>query len=456
MDYRRSNISLFLTFMIIAVFFCLHTSVAPLVGEEARYASVAWQMFVEHNWFIPKRGAAVYLDKSPLLYWLLDLGWWIKINWPWETIFPAAFAILTVLYTQKLAKQLFPDKAELAYLVPIILLAMPFFINHLALLRFDMLLTFFNVLACYYLTRMSVSRWAYWGFVLANGLALLTKGPVIYIFTIPEAILFCIYFSNQPLKDIFKLLSSILLSFSLLLVWWGPIIYQKQTQLIYQLLFEQVIGRTTGKHGPQKPFWDYIILLPCFFLPWMLFSPFLRVRSVFEEKKKDKKTASFLLWSFIICFILFSCIKTKETRYLLPLAPFVAITVSQRLYNILLTYSRQRAFFSMFFIGMLLCLSSMSLFVVLNYFPQKIHIFYAQYFPHSALFIFFVIGFFVILGAWISLKKQILLLIFSSIIFMMTLDLSTTYAISKKYQCSAEKERVCPSFQCFSECRRIK
>lgn len=430
MQYGKHT-SLFLAFLVVAVFCTAHFYIAPLVGEEARYASVAWQMFREHNWFIPHYGDGIYLEKSPFLFWCLNLGWWLKVDWPWQAILPAAFAMLTIFYTQKLAVMLFPEKKNVHYLAPLILVAMPFFMDNLGLLRFDMLLTFFNVLAAYCLMRSSVSRGYYWGFVFANGFGLLTKGPVIYIFTATEVILFCVYLSNKPIQDAIKFLTGILLSSVMLLAWWGPMIYQGHINLIHAMLFDQVVSRATGARGPAKPIWDYVSLLPCFFLPWMLFVPFLRARTIFGEREKDKKAALFLIQAFIICFILFSLIKTKEARYFLPVMPVLAIFIAHRLEKMQLIFFRQRYFMSTCFMGILLCLCAVSFYILLNYYPQKIHVFYAHYLSNVISYICFFIGVAMIVSASLPIKLQVTMLILASIFVSTTLELASTYAIAK-------------------------
>ncbi len=431
MLYKKINFSLLTAMLIIIVLSCLHAYVAPLVGEETRYATVAWRMFLEHNWFVPQIGGSAYLHKTPLLFWFLNLGWWINVNWPWQMILPIIFALLTVYYTQKLAEVLFPYKPSIFSLAPLILVAIPFFINNLGLLRFDMMLTLFNIMACYYLTRATSSRSQYWAFILANGLGLLAKGPVIYIFTIPEVLLFCVYFSNRPFHDAIKLLCGVALSAGAFIFWWGPIIYQGKSYLIHKMLFEQVVARATGSQGVVKPFWDYVPLLPCIFLPWILFIPFLRAGSNFEERGNDKKVVCFLVQVFFVCLIIFSLIKTKESRYILPTIPLVAIFIAYRLDKMTRMFFHQRFFISTFLMGILLCCSAIAVFILLNYFSQKIHIFYAAYFPNSVSYILFFIGLMMVVSARLPVKKQVTFLIWVSICVSATIDLGATSAISK-------------------------
>lgn len=429
MQYK--NVSLLVALLMALMLCYLHAIIAPVVGEEMRYASVAWRMFQEHNWFIPQLGNNAYLHKTPLLFWLLDMGWWVNIHWPWQIIIPAVLASLTILYTQKLAQAIFPGKSYTISVVPLVLIATPFFINNLGILRFDMMLTLFNVMACYFLTKALSSRKYYGLFIVMNGLGLLAKGPVIYIFTIPEALLFCFYFSNRFWQDAIKLLMGILISLSALVIWWGPIIYQGQAILLREMFLEQVVARTTGSAGVVKPMWDYIPLLPCFFLPWMFFVPCWRAKFYLGESEKNKKIVRYLVCVFITCFIIFSLIKTKESRYLLPVIPLTSIAIAYRLEKMILIFSSKRYFVSTLFMGAMLCLSAFSLLLVLHYAPQKVHIFYAPYFSDTVAYVLFCMGLIMMVGARYSINAQVKLLLFASICVSGSIDLGATYAISK-------------------------
>ncbi len=427
----RKKHSLYLSMLMVAIFCCIHMFSAPLLGEEMRYASVAWNMFFCHNWFIPQLGDAAYLHKAPLLFWLLDLGWLININWPWQVIIPTSFALLTVLYTQKLAQAIFPHKQKIAVLAPMTLIAMPFFITNLGILRFDMMLTLFNAMACYSLFRMRSSYKYYLLFIVVNGLGLLTKGPVIYIFTVCEALVFCFCFSSSPWRSVIKSLLGILFSLSAITIWWGPIIYYGQAHLIYQMFAEQVVARATGGISVAKPVWTYVSLLPCFFLPWLFFSPFFQINHRKEKQEYDKRSANYLLYVFMFSFIIFSLIKTKESRYLLPLTPVMAVYIAYRVEKMMFLFSKCSHFFSTMVLGLALSFSSAVLLVLLSYFPGKIHIFYAVYFPKITLYLLFITGLLVSISVRFSIKNQVKILLSLSVLVSGAIDLSTTYAVSK-------------------------
>jgi len=415
------NIAFFCSALIAALLCYCHAVVAPVVGEEMRYASIAWRMSIEHQWFIPQIGDHAYLHKPPLLFWLLIMSWKTCLHLPWTVIWPFLFAISCLYMTQRLTSFLFPEKKSIACLSPLVLVAMPFFINNVGIFRFDMLLTWSNLAACYCLFRSLSCRYYYWGFIFANAVGLLTKGPVIYLFTIPEAIFFAVYFCPSIGKYAAKYLFAIFLSSLSILIWWIPIILAGQSNLIVDMLTHQVLARATGNISVVKPIWDYLPLLPCIFLPWMAWAPFWTT----------KKINAYCLVVFCTCFVLLSLLKTKESRYLLPVIPFVAMMIAARLEMMSHSLSRRVCFLNILSIGLLLSIVSIGAYAILHTQLDKISIFYAPYLPNSLFFAIFGVGISAIIIGYFQLISPVFLLLSISVVVSAAIDLSTTYAISK-------------------------
>jgi len=45
--------------------------------DETRYLSVAWEMWQHHTFLVPTLNGEAYSHKPPLLFWLIQLGWWL-------------------------------------------------------------------------------------------------------------------------------------------------------------------------------------------------------------------------------------------------------------------------------------------------------------------------------------------------------------------------------------------
>ena len=43
--------------------------------DETRYVTVAWNMFLNHDFLVPYLNGETYSHKPPLLFWLMNLGW---------------------------------------------------------------------------------------------------------------------------------------------------------------------------------------------------------------------------------------------------------------------------------------------------------------------------------------------------------------------------------------------
>jgi 4-amino-4-deoxy-L-arabinose transferase-like glycosyltransferase len=61
-------------------------TVRPLLPvDETRYLSVAWEMWLRHDWLVPHLNGSPYPDKPPLLFWGILLGWrvfGVNVWWP--------------------------------------------------------------------------------------------------------------------------------------------------------------------------------------------------------------------------------------------------------------------------------------------------------------------------------------------------------------------------------------
>ena len=45
--------------------------------DETRYASVAWEMWLRGDFLVPYINGEPYSHKPPLLFWLIQLGWFL-------------------------------------------------------------------------------------------------------------------------------------------------------------------------------------------------------------------------------------------------------------------------------------------------------------------------------------------------------------------------------------------
>lgn len=70
----------------IAALWAASTFVRPILPvDETRYLTVAWEMWRTGDWRVPHLNGVPYDHKPPLLFWLIQAGWWmggVSEAWP--------------------------------------------------------------------------------------------------------------------------------------------------------------------------------------------------------------------------------------------------------------------------------------------------------------------------------------------------------------------------------------
>src|SRR5262249_14653050 len=74
--------------------------------DEGRYAEIPREMLIRGEWIIPYLQSEPYLDKPPLLYWLVRLSYWLVGVHDWAARLISAFAchaaiILSSLFARR-------------------------------------------------------------------------------------------------------------------------------------------------------------------------------------------------------------------------------------------------------------------------------------------------------------------------------------------------------------------
>src|SRR5262245_4099285 len=164
--------------------------VRPLLPiDETRYLSVAWEMWLRHDWVVPYLNGSPYSDKPPLLFWGILLGWRVLgVNEWWPRLLPPLAALLCVFLLARLARRLSPDEAA-ARALPFLSGAL--WVTYSTLVLFDTLLTACVLFALGGVAEAALGRprrgWLACG--VGIGLGLLAKGPVVLVHVLPAALL---------------------------------------------------------------------------------------------------------------------------------------------------------------------------------------------------------------------------------------------------------------------------
>jgi Dolichyl-phosphate-mannose-protein mannosyltransferase len=320
----------FFWFICIAALALISLSVRPLFPiNETRYVGVAWEMWLQKQFLVPHLNWAVYPDKPPLLFWMIHLGWAIfGVNDWWPRFIAPLFALGTVFLLSRFARALAPNKPTLALLAPSILLGMCYFAYYLTNTRFDMLVGFFTLLSLYGMLRLNqgAKRGALY-LIAGIGFGILSKGPVILVFTLPMALLTPVWSTNTANKTegYFYILIASVLGLLSPLLWALPAAKAGGQVYADAILWSQTTKRVTTYH---THLWDYVTKLPGLILPWIIWP--LLWRSIGNTGRRIfTREFRFAFLAIITSFIIMSLVSQKAERYLIPMLPMMALFFAQ-------------------------------------------------------------------------------------------------------------------------------
>jgi len=300
--------------------------------DETRYLSVAWEMWKSGDYLVPHSNGLPYSHKPPLLFWLINFGWWLWGVQEWSARLTAPFCGLVALFLSRtLAGYLFPQIREVKKITPFILVGMLCWTFLASLTMFDTLMSCMALLGYIIAYRGATGTLKRWWLLmgLAIGGGVLAKGPIILVYLIPS--LFLAPWWAKGLREAWKrwyieiLLalvtgSIIALSWALSAAWAGGEEYG------HTLLFGQTAGRMVKAFDHQRPMYYYPLILPLVFFPWSCWMPMWR--GFFQANKKNEGTR-FLASILLPAFIILSLVSAKQVHYLLPLLPAAAILIAR-------------------------------------------------------------------------------------------------------------------------------
>jgi len=334
---KRSNIPLLITYLALLAFASLATrGLIPV--DETRYTTVAWEMWLRGDFLVPYLNGETYSHKPPLLFWLIQLGWSLfGVNEWWPRLIPFFFSFGALLLVQHLGRQLWPDSD--AYLMaPFIALGFTLWAFFSTTVMFDMMLTFFVLLAITGIFRAFASGDNRWWLLLglAWGLGMLSKGPVIFVHTLP-LVLLGRYWVPAETKLSWKQiligsLVALLIAAAIILAWVIPATARGGEEYAQSLLFGQNIQRAMKAPNDALPWWYYIVFMPFILFPWAYWGGGWKalINGAARTGNIDYGRRFCLAW-IIPVLLLFTLISGKKVHYLLPVLPAVALYISSLL-----------------------------------------------------------------------------------------------------------------------------
>ena len=304
--------------------------------DETRYVTVAWNMFLNHDFLVPYLNGETYSHKPPLLFWLMNLGWAVfGVNDWWPRLFPSIFALGAVLMTQKVAARLWPERRQIGYVTSLVLLSSGIWAVFTTATMFDMLLAFFTIWGALGLLIAwqgeARKGWTYVALAIAGGL--LTKGPTMLLQILPLAVLAPWWMSHSANKPNLRhwylnVLIAVIVGALILLAWAIPAGIYGGAQYQQEIFWGQTAGRMVKSFAHRLPLYWYVPMLPLMLFPWLFALPVWRALGKAVDAINEQGVRFCLAW-FIPVFIAFSLISGKQPHYLLPIIPAFALLVGR-------------------------------------------------------------------------------------------------------------------------------
>lgn len=299
-------------------------------SNELRYLSIADEAIANGHLFAFYNHGIPYADKPPLYFWIVMLcrllfGHHSCLALSMFSLIPA-FAIVGIMDRWVMKGKSAMNRMSVAGMT----LTCVMFLGTMVVLRMDMLMCLFIVLALWTFYRMYTGEGSrrqdsltlpLWIF-----LALFTKGPVGLL--MPPLAIAVFLAVKRDWKGFRKYLGlktwSIIAALSA--VWLTCVWLEGGPEYINNLLFKQTVGRAVNAFTHARPFWFYLVTLLWCLAPYTLLLIGSFMASLLPVRKAGAKKTSDLEILFLCTIIstvaMLSSFSSKLPIYLVPVLPF--------------------------------------------------------------------------------------------------------------------------------------
>ena len=295
-------------------------------SNELRYLSIADEALRNGSIFTFTNHGLIYADKPPLYLWIVMLGKIIfgNHNMLFLGIFSFLPALVIVFIMDHWVKTQITEIERM--LGRLMLMTSGFFIGTAIVLRMDMLMCMFIVLALYTFFKMYSGEGKLRHtllFPVFVFMAIFTKGPMGILVPLISTIVFLIV--KKEFKTIgrywgWKTLGILVILCS---AWFVGVYAEGGSQYLDNLLFNQTINRAVDSfHHKEAPYY-YLGTIWYSLAPWSLLYLGILVMGL-KKKIVSTDLERFFLVIVFSTFVTLSLFSSKLAVYLLPVFPFIA------------------------------------------------------------------------------------------------------------------------------------
>lgn len=305
-------------------------------SNELRYLSIADAALRDGTFFTFRLAGEAYTDKPPLYLWLVMLcRGLLGQHYMWAlglfSVVPAC-VVTSVMYhwTMREVRSAWRGAARW------MLLTTGMWLGAALVLRMDMLMCMFIVLALYvfYQMRDHAMPPASLGWQLGAYLflALFTKGPLGLLIPLVTTLVFMA--TTGRLRQWGRCWGwrvwIVLLGGCA--VWFGGVLVEGGREYLYDLTVHQTAGRAAASFHHARPFWYYAATLWYAMLPWAM-AVVGTIIVAAARRHFHTEMQHYFLTIIVVTFVMLSCFSSKLDIYLLPAYPFVIYLAAMVLHD---------------------------------------------------------------------------------------------------------------------------
>lgn len=302
-----------------------------LDNNEGLYAEIAREMLLSGDYVIPTLNGGIYIEKPPLLYWLIALSFKIfGVHEFSARLVPSLAGMLTVWAVYFLGSRLLSKRH--GFYGALILCSSIGFMIFSRMVFFDVLLTFSLTLALlsYALWWKTASRWALLGFYGCMAFSVLTKGGVALVLV--GLTLLTFWITERPgWRKVMATFSPLgIIVFLILTAPWHVMAALREQDFLHFYFINEHVYRFLDIRVPRDyyrgPAYYYLHRVLLYLVPWLP----VCFAALFQRKQLESHKAirrMLILWILtFLCF--FSLSKAKANYYCVTLMPAIALYTS--------------------------------------------------------------------------------------------------------------------------------
>ncbi|HJZ57076.1 MAG TPA: glycosyltransferase family 39 protein [Gemmataceae bacterium] len=303
-----------------------------LEPDEGRYAQIPKEMLRSGEWVVPTLQGEPYLDKPPLMYWLVALSYrLLGVSPQTARLVPALCVHLTILAVYLLGRRSIGERA--AFWAAALLAVAPGFVGIARLLLLDGLLVLcitLSVMCGFEAVRTGKLKLGWWlASATASGLGFLTKGPISEVLLFVPLWAFGYLHATTARVRWFHYVLFFAVVIGVNVPWYAAM-YLREPEFLKHFFWEHNVMRFAQPFDHLQPIWYYAPILLGGLLPGtILFVGYFAKLLRGGDAAVRSPAGGFWLLAGGWCVFFFSCSGSKLPTYILPAYPFLCLTLGE-------------------------------------------------------------------------------------------------------------------------------